>query len=353
MDMKNFGRIVLATVCASITITASAQKSRTIHVARPGTLVEMLTEEEANEITELTLQGKLNAIDFRHLRDEFKNLSLLDISTATISLYAGKKGTYPNQFYVYPANCIPAYAFCKKIDDTTFVGKSTLTHVILSDKTKNIEDAAFKGCEHLTICQIRKKKAPNLMPEALADSITAIFVPQGCSDAYRHEKRWENFSFVEGKPLAKTVQISRMSSLSSELLRQGVQPKDVNFLTVEGKLDEADFTLIRDYMPNLVSVDLSQTNATAIPDYTFTQKKYLLKIVLPKGLKSIGQRAFSGCGRLCGPLMLPASVTAIEYGAFMGCDRLNQVVATGNQITTLGDNLFGEGNGNRLVYQNR
>lgn len=348
--MTKYKKILLATVCAGIMLNVSAQKARTLYVVRPGTLVEMLTEEEANEITQLTLQGKLNAIDFRHLRDEFKNLSVLDISTASISLYAGKKGTYPNQFYVYPANSIPAYAFCQKVNDTTFVGKSTLTHVILSDKTRNIEEAAFKGCEELRICQIRKKEAPNLKSEALGDSITAIFVPLGSSDAYKNEKRWDTFSVVEGDPTVKTIQVSRMSSLSSELLRQGIQPKDVNFLTVEGKLDEADFMLIRDYMPNLVSVNLSQTNATAIPDYTFTQKKYLLKVALPKGLKSIGQRAFSGCGRLCGTLVLPASVTAIEYGAFMGCDNLKQVMATGNRITTLGDNLFGEDK-NKLVYQ--
>lgn len=59
-----------------------------------------------------------------------------------------------------------------------------------------------------------------------------------------------------------------MGSLASELLRAGFQPKDVNFLTVEGKMDEADFTLIRDYMPNLVSIDMTNSNATAIPDYT-------------------------------------------------------------------------------------
>ena len=32
-----------------------------------------------------------------------------------------------------------------------------------------------------------------------------------------------------------------------------------------------------------------------------------------------------------------------EFGAFMGCDNLRYVLATGNKITTLGDNLFGEG----------
>ena len=104
-------------------------------------------------------------------------------------------------------------------------------------------------------------------------------------------------------------------------------------------------------MPNLVSVDISRTNATVIPDFTFTQKKYLLRIQLPNQLKSIGQRAFSGCGRLCGTVELPASVTAIEFGAFMGCDNLRYVRCLGNQITTLGDLLFGEDVPSKLIYK--
>ena len=280
-------KILLAVAGLALMLNASAQKSKRYYVAKPGTLVELMTEAEANEITQLTLQGKLNAVDFRHLRDEFKNLQLLDISNASISMYAGKNGTYPNRFYVYPANCIPAYAFCKQMDDSTFVGKETLTRIILSDKTKNIEDAAFKGCKNLKICQIRKKTAPNLLSEALADSVTAIFVPLGCSDSYRTKKKWETFAFIEGEPLTVNVQIGKMGSLASELLRAGFQPKDVNFLTVEGKMDEADFTLIRDYMPNLVSIDMTNSNATAIPDYTFTQKKYLLNVRLPQELRSI------------------------------------------------------------------
>lgn len=343
-------KILLIATGFGIILNASAQKLKTYHVAKPGTLIELMTEAEANSVTHLTLQGKLNAIDFRHLRDDFKSLELLDISNTSISMYAGKNGTYPDKFYIYPANCIPAYAFCKQTNDSTFTGKTSLTRVILSDKTKNIEDAAFKGCDNLKICQIRKKTAPNLMSEALADSVTAIFIPLGSSDEYRGKKKWETFAFIEGEPLGTTVQIGKMGSLASELLRGGMQPKDVNFLTIEGKLDDADFTLIRDYMPNLVSIDLSKCNATVIPDYTFTQKKYLLNVVLPHGLKSIGQRAFSGCGRLCGTLELPSGVTAIEYGAFLGCDNLRHVMATGDKITTLGDNLFGESK-DKLIYK--
>lgn len=348
-------QILLSFLLAANTIGAAAQVgktvSKTLYVSKPGTLISTMTIEEANSVTHLTLTGKLNAEDFRHLRDEFASLKVLDISNAEIKMYSGKMGTYPNgKFYMYLPNFIPAYAF-SNIEDGVTKGKSTLEKIILSEKTKNIEDAAFKGCKNLKVCQIRKKTAPNLLPEALADSVTAIFVPLGSSDEYRYKNRWENFAFIEGEPVETTLQVGLMGKLEDEIIKAGLQPKDINFLTIEGKLDNADFKLIRDYMPNLVAVDISKTNATAIPDFTFSQKKYLLRIQLPHNLKSLGQRVFSNCGRLCGTVELPASVTAIEFGAFMGCDNLRHVQATGNKITTLGDDIFGSGGVNKLIYK--
>lgn len=343
--------LLISFLLAANALGATAQVSKTYYVSKPGTLISLMTEEEANSITHLTLTGKINAEDFRHLRDEFSSLKVLDISNADIKMYTGKAGTYPNgKLCVYMPNFIPTYAFSNIVNGVT-KGKSTLEKVVLSEKIKNIEDAAFKGCENLKICQIRKKTAPNLLPEALADSITAIFVPLGSSDEYRYKNRWQNFAFIEGEPVEATLQVGLMGTLEDEILKAGLQPRDINFLTVEGKLDNADFKLIRDYMPNLVSVDISRTNATAIPDFTFAQKKYLLKMKLPHNLKSIGQRVFSNCGRLCGTLELPASVTAIEFGAFMGCDNLRHVVAKGDKITTLGDDLFGNGVASKLIYK--
>ncbi|HJD75234.1 MAG TPA: leucine-rich repeat domain-containing protein [Bacteroides reticulotermitis] len=344
-------QLLISFLLATGTLQAAAQVSKTYFVAKPGTLISMMTEEEANSVTHLTLTGKINAEDFKHLRNEFASLKVLDISNADIRMYTGKSGTYPNgKFYIYMANFIPAHAFSDIIDGVT-KGKTTLEKVILSEKIKNIEDAAFKGCENLKVCQLRKKTPPNLLPEALADSITAVFVPLGSSDAYRIKDRWQNFAFIEGEPTVANIQVGMMGKLEDEVMKAGLQPKDINFLTIEGKLDNADFKLIRDYMPNLVSVNISRTNATAIPDFTFSQKKYLLNIQLPHNLKIIGQRVFSNCGRLTGTLELPASVTAIEFGAFMGCDNLRRVVALGNKITTVGDNLFGTEGPSRLIYK--
>lgn len=348
MKMK---QILISFLLVVGTFKVTAQVNKTYYVGKPGTLISMMTEDEANSITHLTLTGKINAEDFKHLRDEFTNLRILDISNADIRMYAGKSGTYPNgKFYIYMNNFIPAYAFSDIVNGAV-KGKKTLEKIILSEKIKNIEDAAFKGCDNLKICQIRKKTPPNLLPEALADSITAVFIPLGSSDAYRIKDRWEKFSFIEGDPIEATIQVGMMSKLEDEIMKAGFQPKDINFLTIEGKLDNADFKLIRDYMPNLVSVNISNTNATSIPDFTFSQKKYLLNIQLPHNLKTIGQRVFSNCGRLTGTLILPAGVTAIEYGAFMGCDNLRHVLATGDRITTVGDNLFGAEGPSKLIYK--
>ncbi|MCD8310468.1 MAG: leucine-rich repeat domain-containing protein, partial [Prevotellaceae bacterium] len=300
--------------------------TRKVYVSKPGTLSEMLTRAEADRVTTLYLQGKLNAVDFQCLRDSFKNLTVLDISTAAISSYAGKNGPCDDRFTVYHANSIPAYAFCKRVNDSTYVGKSSLVRVILSDKTKNICEGAFKGCTGLRICQIRRKMPPRLLGDALADSISAVFVPEGCVDAYRQGKQWDRFAFIEGEPVGAMLHVGPKSSLASELMRKGLKPEEVNFLSVEGKLDEADFELIRNQMPKLVTVDLSRSTAAVIPDYTFSHKRDLLKVVLPEKLRAIGQRAFSGCSRLGGTLQLPPSVTTIEYGAFMDCANLSRVL---------------------------
>ena len=347
MKLKYLLAGMLLTMGISSAVAQQIQKQ--YYVAKAGTLISQMTEEEANNVTHLTLTGKINAEDFKRMRDDFHNLEVLDISNAEIKMYSGKGGTYPDKFYVYMANFIPAYAFCK-IENGNVIGKSSLKRVIMGDKIKNIEDAAFMGCNNLAICEINRKTPPNLLPDALGDSVTAIFVPLGASDAYRQKDKWKTFAFIEGKPVEAIVEVGALGNLADEIQSQGIQPKEINFLTVSGKLDNDDFKLIRDYMPNLVSINIANTNATTIPEFTFTQKKYLLNIELPRGLQTIGQRSFSNCGRLCGTLVLPPSVTTIDYGAFLGCDNLRHVKVQSNQLTTLGDNLFGDGIDSKLIY---
>ena len=63
--------LLISFILAANALGAVAQVSKTYFVSKPGTLISMMTEDEANSITHLTLTGKINAEDFRHLRDEF------------------------------------------------------------------------------------------------------------------------------------------------------------------------------------------------------------------------------------------------------------------------------------------
>lgn len=334
--------------CGSV--MTSAQEKVTYSIDKPGSLTSLLTEEAANNIVDLKLTGKINAIDFRHLRDEFKHLKVLDLSGADIAMYFGKEGTDKNILTLYRPNYIPKYAF-SYVENGIIKGKTSLQKIILPASIKGIDMCAFKGCDNLTIVELSSNYAPRMNDEALSDTISTVFVPLSGSDNFRRSEQWSRFSVIEGEPVSVKLEIGKLSSLENEILKANVQPAHINYLTIAGKLDENDFMLIRNYMSNLTYIDMSQVTTESIPDFTFSQKKYLLKVILPEGLKKIGQRAFSGCSKLGATLILPPKMVAIESGAFIDCDHLRYVIVTGNKIAAIGDNLFGSNSKGLLVYK--
>lgn len=302
----------------------SAQMQKNVFVSETGGLRSKFTEDEAKNVTHLSLSGRLNALDFKVLRDEFDKLQFLDLTNADIKLYVGKEGTYPEgKRYVYPMSCIPAYAF---------KGKKSLKQIVLPAKLANVEDAAFLGCESLRIVQMKKKKPSNLLPQALSDSLTTVFVPLGCRDSYWRKSQWKDFNLLEGEPITVFVTVNEPGTLEDEIRKTGYRLDQVNVLSITGSLDLEDFKNIRDNMPYLVSVDLTGIDNGLIPEFTFSQKRYLMFIDFPKTLEEIGQRAFSGCIHLCGVLTLPEGMQYLGDSTFLGCDRLQAVMMNGKNV---------------------
>ncbi|MEI6555483.1 MAG: leucine-rich repeat protein [Paludibacter sp.] len=132
---------------------------------------------------------------------------------------------------------------------------------------------------------------------------------------------------------------------------------------IVGTLDARDFKTIRDKMPLLASVDLSDAvivgyigsdatysgsynyGANSIPAYSFYNsstslgKTVLKSIVFPTTLTSIGQYAFYGCSGLAGTLTIPNSVTTIETYAFYNCTAIADVKLS-TTLANLGDFAF-------------
>lgn len=139
--------------------------SKTINVSTAGTLNNLLTSSEKSTITNLTITGNLDARDFKMIRDSLSLLEILDMNAVNIQIYSGTAGPYTNQSYSYPANEIPAYAFCKmdianpnttlksivfpitatSIGEFTFALCTGFTSIHLPATINTIKDMAFVG----------------------------------------------------------------------------------------------------------------------------------------------------------------------------------------------------------------
>lgn len=70
------------------------------------------------------------------------------------------------------------------------------------------------------------------------------------------------------------------------------------------------------------------------------KRKLKGKLIVPEGVKIIGEEAFSGCTRL-NEVWFPASLTYIESSAFERCKRLTKVdFSLCNKLTYIGERAF-------------
>lgn len=136
----------------------------------------------------------------------------------------------------------------------------------------------------------------------------------------------------------------------------------ITSLTLTGSMDARDFKVIRDRMPLLEKLDISQATvaaysggdgtiskfvdypANAIPSLALASwpqypgKYHLAEITLPGSITLIGDYAFAGCMTLK-ELSLPSQVTAIGKGAFADCSGLTTFIVP-SAVTTVGADAF-------------
>ena len=100
---------------------------------------------------------------------------------------------------------------------------------------------------------------------------------------------------------------------------------------------------------NLSSINVSDSNATLLSyeGVLFSKDKKMLYLYprgktgayeIPDGVTSIGNQAFSDCGRISS-IIIPNSVTTINSYAFCNCSMLNSVTI-GNKVTDIGYRAF-------------
>ncbi len=85
-------------------------------------------------------------------------------------------------------------------------------------------------------------------------------------------------------------------------------------------------------------MNLNRIEEDAIVGGEFQAKNFISKIVIPKGVKKIGAKAFKDCENL-EEITFPDGITEICPSAFENCKKLKKVILP-NSVNLLGENLF-------------
>ena len=138
-----------------------------------------------------------------------------------------------------------------------------------------------------------------------------------------------------------SVSLPEAGSLGTEVLSQVENMSDVRKIKISGKMNSDDFARI-DMMTQLFSIDMSETDVTEIPEKQFSRnskgdsKSYLHKIVLPKGLEKIGNRAFDRT--YADEIVFPETLKSIGEYAFSNCRIREAIIPDG--VTSIDNYAF-------------
>lgn len=181
----------------------------------------------------------------------------------------------------------------------------------------------YTNLKHLVMKPV---KSPTLAENFLygSDQLRIINIPEGSLNSYKKVEGWKNYILLAGKGFSISVDLATPGELGNEILKKTENISDVNILTIKGKLNDDDIYNIKKRMPNLVEIDLSEADMENMPDYLFSERRGIKKVILPKNLKTIGEGAFRFCESL-ESVVIPDGVTGIGNYAFGCCSNMKSV----------------------------
>ena len=133
------------------------------------------------------------------------------------------------------------------------------------------------------------------------------------------------------------VNVTKAGGLWDALEAEGITDfTKVKNLTVRGTLGNSDFLLIKNQMTDLITVDISGTDVTEIPENTFNNRESLTTVRLPEGITNFGYNAFNNCRQLeivtfgsqnavKGKIVFPATLRYVNSSVFTYCEKFTHL----------------------------
>lgn len=336
--MRKFFLLLLVAVVTCLTMQAVIVENTA------GNLAQQVTD---NQITELTVTGTLDARDFLFITNELTELTMVDLSQATIVPFnAGKAlyGTVTN----YQGNEIPR---------TAFFGKK-LTSVTLPANIQSIGFAAFAGCDRLQSVTLPATVTYIADYAFAGTALTSVDLPEGIqgmgkgvfsrcealTSANINAKYVGDFAFLGDFNLSQVNIGANVNSILMGVFNGCTALQTINFDPAcrLSRIDEEAFI-----NSGLENIDIVALGVGTIGDWAFAQTQ-LSSLTLPSGMTQLGVGSlshnhmletvnFPGVGHAADP---SGRGDGLNEGGFRGAPTRNRTITEVKDYTFAGDEML-------------
>ena len=408
---------IYSTACNLQTIDITLRPNA--YFVEAGRLKDIIPEEEKYNITTLILYGEINGDDVAFIRDMAGidcdrnatdgKLEVLDLTNVQVEF----GGSYNTCYFLDRSMSVTAgatnqdrfgeapFSVCSKLKEVhlpaglkaipfcCFNCCTNLQKVQLPNTITEIEELAFSDpserrrtmiIDSLTIPShlesigskafnaVRVVRLLDTIPAqldkenpAILDEDGCVIVPAKALDIYRNAEGWKTFcqQIIPDNAILEAEVTAEAREGGSGLLAALGEKRAAwtRKLTIHGTINSWDILFIRNKMPILCKLDLSDARIVASPqEYwtgchteadrlganTFRDLKKLREVRLPKVLKYIGVSAFENCSRLKN-IEIPRGVNTIDNRAFYSCTGLKNVKSP-EGLMSIGTSAFEESN---------
>lgn len=245
-----------------------------------------------------------------------------------------------------------------KIGAYSFYGQHGVSSIIVPSTVTTIEPYAFNN-GFISEIYINAKAVIALTNTNSFTSNTSIFIVDEAVPDYKADATWsllidqiypKGFLQVTVDLVAMTSSPALLPALNAlEQVNGEYRITALTNLKIRGTMNGWDILMIRNKMPNLRTLDLSEatildndggyeyyqgyhTTANTISSYSFYNLTNLRKVVLPQNITSIDYNAFYGCSNLQEVLDMPESCTRIGSSAFANSGLTSIIIGEGVRI---------------------
>lgn len=295
-------------------------------------------------ITNLVINDTIDSRDFKTMRDEMPNLSVLDLSNATIAAYSGYEGSGGTMVYRYAANAIPEFAFYNPLTSTA---NNTLNELKLPNSIHSIKDFAFNRCTGLSGTLVIPASVKDTIGKSafgFCENLSGLTLSpakligesafQSCVnltgniaiiDSTLEIKPWafaycEKIKFIS---ISGTVNFIGTSTFNDCSALVTVDPANASYSSLDGVLFNKDQSTLIQFPKNKTGSYTIPSTVVTIGTYSFANCTGLYSVIIPSTTTTIEDFAFSGCSGLTGAFPISSGITSIGTSVFDDCINIS------------------------------